>query len=240
LLIIPAIDIKGGKCVRLLQGRPEDETVFSDKPVAMAKHWQKEGAKFLHLIDLDGAFGGVPKNLPLIKRIVESIDIPVELGGGIRTLKDIEHVLDIGLNRVILGTIALKEPDFIESVCKDYSEKIAVGIDAKDGMVATDGWLRVSHKSAIEFAIEMQQRGVKTIIYTDIKRDGMLTGPNINTTKKIAQAVDIDVIASGGISSIDDILAVKSLEQFGVTGVIIGKALYTGKVSLQEAIAKSS
>lgn len=236
MLVIPAIDIKNGKCVRLLQGRREDETVFSDNPVAMAQHWQEEGAELLHLVDLDGAFEGMPKNLSVIKEIVESIDIPAELGGGIRNLEIIEKILEIGVYRVILGTLALKNPDFVGTVCEKYVERIAVGIDAKDGMVATHGWLEVSKKPAVEFAVEMQKQGVKTIIYTDIKRDGMLKGPNIEATKKIAQAVNIDVIASGGISSIDDILAVKSLEPFGVTGVISGKALYTNKLELRKAI----
>jgi len=159
------------------------------------------------------------------------------LGGGIRTPENIDQILEIGVHRVILGTLALKDPDFVESVCEKYDGRIAVGIDAKEGMVATHGWLEISQKPAIEFASEMQDRGVKTIVYTDIKRDGMLTGPNIETTRKIAQAVELDVIASGGISSIDDILAIKPLEPFGVIGVISGKALYTGKLDLHEAIA---
>lgn len=240
MLVIPAIDIKDGKCVRLLQGRREDETVFSNNPVAMAQHWEEEGAELLHLVDLDGAFEGVPRNLSIVRNIIESIDIPVELGGGIRTREMIEHALKIGVYRVILGTLALKNPDFVESVCEKHGSRIAVGIDAKDGMVATHGWLEVSEKQAWEFASEMQERGVQTIIYTDIKRDGMLKGPNIEATRKIAQAVKVDVIASGGISSIDDIMAVKSLESLGVTGVISGKALYTGKLNLREAIALAS
>ena len=237
MLVIPAIDIKDGKCVRLLQGRREDETVFSNNPVAMAQHWEEEGAELLHLVDLDGAFEGAPKNLPIVKKIIESIDIPVQLGGGIRIPESIEQVLEIGVHRVILGTLALKDPDFVESMCGKYGERIAVSIDAKEGMVTTHGWLEISQKPAIEFASEMQNRGVKTIIYTDIKRDGMLTGPNIEATREIAQDVEIEVIASGGISSIDDILAVKSLEPFGVVGAISGKALYTGKLNLREAIA---
>ncbi len=236
MLIIPAIDLRHGKCVRLLQGRPEDETVFSDDPVAMAMRWQNEGAELLHLVDLDGAFNGVQRNLSIIKEIVDTIDIPVQLGGGIRDIARIEHLIKLGVWRVILGTAALKNPDLVTTVCEQYGERIAVGIDAKDGMVATQGWLDVSEKPAIEFAQEMESRGVQTIIYTDIKRDGMLTGPNLESTRLIAEAVNIDVIASGGISSLLDIQALKPLESVGVVGAITGKALYTKAINLKEAI----
>lgn len=237
MLVIPAIDLRNGKCVRLLQGRPEDETVFSDDPVAMALRWQNEGAELLHLVDLNGAFEGVPKNLTVIEKIVKSIDIPAQLGGGIRDIERLNQVLGIGVWRAILGTAALKNPELVKTACLKYGERIAVGIDAKDGMVATQGWLDVSAKPAIEFAQEMESLGVKTIIYTDIKRDGMLTGPNLDATKAIAESVNIDIIASGGISSLTDIQSLKSLESVGVIGAITGKALYTGKINLREAIS---
>ncbi len=237
MLVIPAIDLRNGKCVRLVQGKADAETIFSDDPVAIAINWQEKGAKFLHLVDLDGAFTGKPKNLDIISKIVESINIPVEMGGGIRDQKTLEDVFKAGVKIAILGTKALTEPEFIKTVCKEYNDKIAVGIDAKDGITAIHGWTESGGKSAIDLAIEMRDLGVKTIIYTDIKRDGMLTGPNISATKKISMAVQgIDVIASGGVSSIDDIKALKEIEKFGVKGVIIGKALYTGNIRLEDAI----
>ncbi|HIE26023.1 TPA: 1-(5-phosphoribosyl)-5-[(5-phosphoribosylamino)methylideneamino]imidazole-4-carboxamide isomerase [Candidatus Poribacteria bacterium] len=236
MLVIPAIDLRDGKCVRLLQGRLEDETVFSDDPVAMALRWQSEGAELLHLVDLDGAFEGTPKNLAVIEKIVEAIDIPAQLGGGIRDMERLEQILALGVWRAILGTAALKNPALVKEVCFKYDERIAVGIDAKDGMVATEGWLDISAKPAIEFAQEMESLGVKTIIYTDIKQDGMLTGPNLKSIKAIAESVDVDIIAAGGISSLTDIQALKSLESVGVVGAITGKALYTGKINLRRAI----
>ena len=237
MLVIPAIDLRDGKCVRLLQGRPEDETVFSDDPVAMALRWQSEGAELLHLVDLDGAFEGTPRNLAVIEKIVESIDIPAQLGGGIRNMERVEQILALGVWRAILGTAALKNPHLVKEACLKYDERIAVGIDAKDGMVATEGWLDVSAKPAIEFAQEMESLGVKTIIYTDIRQDGMLTGPNLSSIKAIAESVNVDIIAAGGISSLTDIQALKSLESVGVVGAITGKALYTGKINLRESIS---
>lgn len=238
MLVIPAIDIRNGKCVRLIQGKADAETVFSDDPVAIAIKWQEKGAKFLHLVDLDGAFTGAPKNLDIISKIVESVSIPVEMGGGIRDQKTLENVLVAGVKIAILGTKALTDPDFTKAMCKEYNDRIAVGIDAKDGIAAINGWTKSSEKSAIELAQEMRDLGVKTIIYTDIKRDGMLTGPNISATKNISMAVPgVNVIASGGVSSIDDIKALKKIEKYGVKGVIIGKALYTGNIRLEEAIS---
>lgn len=239
MLIIPAIDLRGGKCVRLLQGRADAETVFSDDPVAMALKWQSKGAQFLHVVDLDGAFTGVQENLDIVKSIADALSIPIELGGGIRDQKAVERVLQSGIQRAILGTSALKDPAFAEDMCKEYDNRIAVGIDARDGMVATHGWTEVGEKPAVDFAIEMEAAGVKTIIYTDIKRDGMLKGPNIEATKKIAQAVQsVEIIASGGVSSLDDIINLKTLEPLGVTGAIVGKALYTGDLQLEDAIAE--
>lgn len=239
MLIIPAIDLRRGKCVRLLQGRADAETVYSDDPVAMALKWQSKGAQFLHVVDLDGAFTGVQENLDIVKNIADALSIPIELGGGIRDKKAIERVLQSGVQRAILGTSALKDPAFAKDMCKEYGNRIAVGIDARDGMVATHGWTEVGEKPAVDFAIEMEAAGVKTIIYTDIKRDGMLKGPNIEATKKIAQAVQsVEIIASGGVSSLDDIKNLKTLEPLGVTGAIVGKALYTGDLQLEDAIAE--
>jgi phosphoribosylformimino-5-aminoimidazole carboxamide ribotide isomerase len=238
MLIIPSIDLRQGKCVRLVQGRADAETVFSDDPVAMAIKWQSKGARFLHVVDLDGAFTGAPQNMDVVRKIVNVMNIPIELGGGIRDHQTLESVLRAGVQRAILGTSALKDPAFAEAMCRKYGDRIAVGIDAKDGMVATRGWTEVEEKPAIDFAVEMEKAGVKTIIYTDIKRDGMLAGPNIGTTKEIAQTThDVEIIASGGISSLQDIEDLKALEPLGVTGAIIGKALYTGDIQLEDAIA---
>ena len=241
MLIIPSIDLRGGKCVRLVQGRADAETVFSDDPVAMAVKWQSKGACFLHVVDLDGAFTGAPKNLDMVKRIVDTVSIPIEMGGGIRDQRTIKTVFQAGVQRAILGTSALKDPAFAEAMCREYADRIAVGIDAKDAMVATHGWTEVGEKSAIHFAVEMEQAGVKTVIYTDIRRDGTLTGPNIEATKRMAQATqNVEIIASGGVSSLQDIRSLKALEPLGVTGVIIGKALYTGDLQLEEAISETS
>jgi len=241
MLVIPSIDLRGGKCVRLVQGKADAETVFSDDPVAMAVKWQSKGARFLHVVDLDGAFTGAPKNLDVVKEIVDAMSIPVELGGGIRDQRTVESVLQAGVQRAILGTSALKDPVFVEAMCREYGGRIAVGIDAKDGMVAIHGWTEVGEKSAIHFAAEMEDAGVKTIIYTDIKSDGMLMGPNIEATKKMAQATqNVDIIASGGVSSLQDIRNLKVLESLGVVGVIIGKALYTGDLQLEAAISEAS
>lgn len=234
MLILPAIDLRNGKCVNLLQGRAEEETIFSDQPVAMAERWQREGAEYLHLVDLDGAFQGTTGNLRIVKEIIDTIGIPVELGGGIRTMDRLDQVLGIGVARAILGTAALKNPALVEAACKKYGVQIAVGIDANDGMVATEGWLNVSEKSALAFAQEMEAHGVQTIIYTDIKSDGMLKGPNLEATQAIVEAVKIDVIASGGIASMKDIEALKAI---GVCGAIIGRALYTGDLDLKAVIA---
>lgn len=237
MLIIPAIDIRNGKCVRLIQGKADAETVFSDDPVAMALKWENKGAEFLHIVDLDGAFSGEPKNLDIVEKIAKSVSIPIELGGGIRDNSSIDRVFQAGVYRAILGTSALKNPDFVSEMCDLYDEKIAIGIDAKDGKVAIKGWTEIEEKTAVDLAVEMKECGVKTIIYTDISRDGMLTGPNIQATKNLAIAVPgVSIIASGGVSSIEDIKKIKELEPYGVTGVIIGKALYTGNIQLEEAI----
>ncbi len=229
--ILPAIDLRGGKCVNLVQGIAEQETVYSDSPVDMAKRWQAEGAEYLHLVDLDGAFQGESANLHIVREIVDVLDIPVQLGGGIRDMDQLEAVLALGVHRAILGTAALKQPSLVQQACAKYGERTAVGIDAKDGMVATHGWLEVSQKSAVEFAMEMAE--VQTLIYTDIKSDGMLKGPNVDATADIVNAVSADVIASGGVTSLAD---VKALKKIGASGAIIGRALYTGDLALCDAI----
>ena len=230
--ILPAIDLRGGKCVNLVQGIATQETVFSDAPIEMAQRWQAEGAEYLHLVDLDGAFQGESANLHIVSEIVSALEIPVQLGGGIRSMEQLEAVLALGIDRAILGTVALKQPDLVKQACDKYGDRIAVGIDAKDGMVATEGWLEVSQKSAVEFAQEMAE--VQTLIYTDIKSDGMLKGPNVDATADIIDAVPANVIASGGVTSLADVTALKRI---GASGAIIGRALYTGDLALQDAIA---
>ncbi len=231
LLILPAIDLRGGKCVNLVQGIASQETVFSDAPIEIALQWQAEGAEYLHLVDLDGAFQNESANLHIVGEIVSALDIPVQLGGGIRSIERLEAVLALGVDRAILGTVALKQPDLVKQACAQYGDRIAVGIDAKDGMVATEGWLEVSQKSAVEFAVEMAE--VQTLIYTDIKSDGMLKGPNVDATADIINAVPADVIASGGVTSLADVTALKHI---GASGAIIGRALYTGDLTLSDAI----
>jgi phosphoribosylformimino-5-aminoimidazole carboxamide ribotide isomerase len=232
--ILPAIDLRNGKCVNLVQGRAEDETIFSEDPVGMATRWEAEGAEYLHLVDLDGAFGRGSENLPIVKRIVEALRIPAQLGGGVRSMERLDAVLELGVARAILGTAALKDPALVEAACRKHGARVAVGIDAKDGMVATEGWLEVSQKPAVEFAQEMVACGVETIIYTDIQSDGMLKGPNVEATHAIVEAVDIDIIASGGVTSLADIEALKKI---GASGAIVGRALYTGALTLTGAIA---
>ena len=229
--ILPAIDLRGGKCVNLIQGIAEQETVFSDSPVEMAIRWQAEGAEYLHLVDLDGAFQGDSANLHIVSEIVDVLDIPVQLGGGIRSMEQIDAVLALGVHRAILGTAALRQPKLVKQACEKHGEHIAVGIDANDGMVATHGWLEVSQKSAVDFAVELTE--VQTIIYTDIKSDGMLKGPNVEATKDIIEAISANVIASGGVTSLSDI---KALKEIGASGAIIGRALYTADLTLSDAI----
>jgi len=234
--IIPAIDLKGGKCVRLEQGDMKRDTVFSSDPVSMAKKWESLGATRLHLVDLDGAFKGKPQNQDIIEDIIDAISIPVQIGGGIRDIETIDEYIAIGADRVILGTIAQKSPKFVIKACDIYHERIVVGIDAKDGKVAIKGWAEVTSKSAMELAAEYEDYGVAAIIYTDISRDGMMQGPNIETTRELALSVDIPIIASGGVSSIDDIKALLPLVNDGVEGVITGKAIYSGSLDLKEAV----
>ncbi|MFZ5639282.1 MAG: 1-(5-phosphoribosyl)-5-[(5-phosphoribosylamino)methylideneamino]imidazole-4-carboxamide isomerase [Bacillota bacterium] len=237
MLIIPAIDLRNGKCVRLVEGKLDRETVYSDNPAEMAAKWQSKGAEFLHLVDLDGAFAGEPKNLAAIKEILKTVDIPCELGGGIRDLATIEMYLELGLNRVILGTAAIASPGLVEEACKRFgSDRVVLGVDAKNGFVAIHGWDATATKTAVALALEMKKLGINRIIYTDISRDGTLQGPNLNSTRELAEITGLAVIASGGISGPDDIRAVKKLEPYGVDSVIVGKALYDGRLELEEAL----
>ena len=232
--IIPAIDLKDGKCVRLLQGKREEVTVYSDNPAAMAKHWVSLGAELLHVVDLDGAFTGEQKNFDKIKAVRDAIDIPIEIGGGIRDLERIEKLVSLGVDRVIIGTSAAKDPDMVRRACEKFPNKVLVGIDAKAGKVAVKGWVEVTELDAIEFARTMKEAGTAGIIYTDISRDGMLVGPNIDAMSKMVSVVNIPVIASGGVSRLDDIRSLMKIKD--LWGVITGKALYEGALDLKQAI----
>jgi phosphoribosylformimino-5-aminoimidazole carboxamide ribotide isomerase len=237
MIVIPAIDLKEGKCVRLEQGLMNKDTVFNDDPAAQALEWQRQGAELLHIVDLDGAFAGEPKNRSAIEAIIKTISIPAQLGGGIRDIATIEAYLALGLSRVIIGTAAQRNPELVREACTRFPGRIVVGIDAKDGMVAVQGWAEVTGITAVELARKFEDCGVAAIIYTDISRDGMLQGPNIEATKALAEAVSIPVIASGGVSSLKDITNLMAIEASGISGVITGKAVYTGAIRLAEAIA---
>ncbi len=236
MLIIPAIDIKDGQCVRLFQGKADKVTVFDENPLLMARKWRDIGAKLLHVVDLDGAFNGIPVNSKIIRNIISDIDIPVQLGGGIRDMQTIENYLALGINRVILGTIAVKDPGFVLQAAERFPGRIMVGIDAVKGMVAIKGWTEITDISAIEMALKMENKGAAGIIYTDIERDGAETGPNIAATRDIADAVNIPVIASGGVSDLKDIKNILPLEKHGVKGIITGRAIYTGSLDLKQAL----
>ncbi|MFN0163311.1 MAG: 1-(5-phosphoribosyl)-5-[(5-phosphoribosylamino)methylideneamino]imidazole-4-carboxamide isomerase [Burkholderiales bacterium] len=242
MLIIPAIDLKDGRCVRLKQGEMDDATVFAEDPAAMAAHWKVQGAKRLHVVDLNGAFAGKPKNEAAIRRIVAAAgdELPVQLGGGIRDLDTVERCLDDGLSWVIIGTAAVKNPGFLHDACGAFPGHIIVGLDARDGKVATDGWSKLTGHDVIDLAKKFQDYGAEAIIYTDIGRDGMLTGINIEATQRLAEAVSIPVIASGGFSSLKDIKSLKGLEGDGVTGVIAGRAIYDGTLDFRKALAEAA
>lgn len=236
MLIIPAIDLKAGKCVRLEQGEMARETVFSLHPARIAEQWNSQGAQWLHLVDLDGAFAGEPKNKEAVRDIRASVDLRLELGGGLRTLAAIEGYLRLGIDRVIIGTAAYEQGDFVAQACRAFPGRIAVGIDARDGNVAIKGWAEQTSMPAVELARRCEDQGVTALIYTDIVRDGMLTGVNISATQAFARAVSVPVIASGGVASIEDVVRLKPLEEDGVVGAIVGKALYAGTIDLAEAI----
>ncbi|MBQ9601110.1 MAG: 1-(5-phosphoribosyl)-5-[Neisseriaceae bacterium] len=235
--LIPAIDLKNGECVRLKQGLMEQATVFSDRPAQMASHWLSQGARRLHLVDLDGAFAGEPKNFPAISEILAAVShaIPVQLGGGIRDLATIEKYLNLGLTDVIIGTAAVKNPEFVRQACQEFAGHIIVGLDAKEGMVAIDGWATVTKHHVIDLSKQFENDGVNSIIYTDIGRDGMMSGINIDATVKLAQAVNIPVIASGGLTNLDDVRALCTVAHEGIAGAITGRAIYEGSIDFAQA-----
>ena len=239
MLLIPAIDLKDGRCVRLRQGEMDDATVFSDDPAAMARRWLDAGARRLHLVDLNGAIAGKPRNEAAIRAILDEIDgeIPVQLGGGIRDLDIIERYLDDGLSFVIIGTAAVKNPGLLHDACGAFPGQVIVGLDAKDGKVATDGWSKLTGHDVLDLALKFEDYGVEGIIYTDIGRDGMLTGVNIEATSRLAQALRIPVFASGGVAGLDDIRGLCGIAADGVEGVILGRALYEGQLDFAEAQA---
>ena len=236
MLIIPAIDLKDGACVRLRQGLMDDSTVFSDDPVAMAANWVRKGCRRLHLVDLNGAFDGKPINGDIVTEIAKAYpDLPIQIGGGIRSAETIEYYLNAGVDYVILGTKAVKEPEFVKQMCDQFSGHIIVGLDAKNGLVATDGWAEVSDLKATELAKRFEQDGVDAIVYTDIARDGMMQGVNVDATLAMAKASSIPVIASGGITDMKDIEALREVSSQGIVGAITGRAIYEGSLDLQEA-----
>jgi phosphoribosylformimino-5-aminoimidazole carboxamide ribotide isomerase len=241
MLIIPALDIKDGHCVRLKQGKMSETTVFSEDPVGMARHWQSEGARRLHLIDLNGAAAGKPKNEAVIRAILKALDgsVPVQLGGGIRDLDTIEHYLDLGASFVIIGTAAVKNPGFLQDACTAFSGHIIVALDAKDGKVAVEGWSKMTGHAVVDLAKKFEDYGIEAIIYTDIGRDGMLTGVNIDATLKLAHELRVPVIASGGVTGLEDIKALCKAESEGVTGVVTGRAIYQGTLDFKKAQAEA-
>ena len=236
MIIIPAVDIKNGKCVRLLQGRQEDETVFSDDPAAMAQKWADAGAELIHVVDLDGAFEKRPRNLNAVKQILKTIDTPIQLGGGIRDERTAKTLLDLGVQRVIIGTEAIKNPDWVKQIARQFPGQVVVGIDARDGRVAIEGWTETTSIRAIDLAKRFEGCGLAAINFTDIYRDGMQTGPNITETGRLAEAINIPVVASGGVSTIVDIENLLPLAAVGVAGVITGKALYSGTLDFKQAL----
>ncbi|MDF2541132.1 MAG: hisA [Herbinix sp.] len=232
--LFPAIDIKNGQCVRLRQGKFEDVLIYSDTPLKIAKLWEAHKASYIHIVDLDGALVGHSVNDEVIKSIVNEVKIPIQVGGGIRTMNDIEHKLNLGVGRVIIGTKAVKDPGFVKDAVKAFGrDRIVIGIDAKDGMVAIEGWEKLSTHHAVSLALEMKKIGVKTIVYTDISKDGMLQGPNISYTKEMSEITGMNIIASGGVSSLKDL---ELLHEAGIYGAIIGKALYENRIDLKTAV----
>ncbi len=236
MILLPAIDLKDGQCVRLLRGRMDQATVFSDEPASQAKLFETQGFPWLHVVDLNGAFEGKSVNTDAVKAILAEVNMPVELGGGIRSMQHIEHWLEAGIARVIIGTQALRDPQFVKDACKAFPGKVAVGIDAQAGMVAVEGWAEVSDMHAAELALKFEDAGVCAIIYTDINRDGAMQGPNIPETVALAERISTPVIISGGVSSIHDLLAIKAFESSGIAGAIIGRAMYDGAIDPEKAL----
>lgn len=232
--LYPAIDMKNGQCVRLRQGAFKDITIYSDAPEKVAAHWQEKGASFLHLVDLDGALAGYSVNEEVIRRIADTVSIPIEIGGGIRSGGAVERMLGLGVRRVIIGTKAVEHPEFLRDMVRTFGEEaIVAGVDAKDGMVAVEGWEKVSSLTARDLCLTMKEYGVRHIVYTDISRDGMLSGPNVEATRKLTEETGLDIIASGGVSCMEDL---KCLHEAGIRGAIIGKALYENRIDLAEAV----
>ncbi|KMY65853.1 1-(5-phosphoribosyl)-5-[(5-phosphoribosylamino)methylideneamino] imidazole-4-carboxamide isomerase [Desulfocarbo indianensis] len=234
--VIPAVDLKGGRCVRLRQGRMDDETIFSDDPVAMARRWESLGAGRLHVVDLDGAVGGRPANAQVICAICGALSIPVQLGGGVRDLAGLERALDLGVDRVILGTLAAKDPEAALAAARRHPRRVVIGIDAKDGMVAVAGWTETSRLHFLDLAARFEDPAVAAVIFTDIARDGMHTGPNLESTRKLCQAVSRPVIAAGGVHDLEDLRKLKELEPLGLAGAITGRAIYEGTLDLSQAL----
>jgi phosphoribosylformimino-5-aminoimidazole carboxamide ribotide isomerase len=239
MIVIPAVDIKDGRCVRLLQGRMDQETVFSEDPAAMAQRWQAEGAELIHLVDLNGAVDKRPRNRPTIERVLAGIHVPAQLGGGIRDMATIESYIQLGVARIVLGTEAIRNPTLVAEAAHAFPGHIVVGIDARDGYVAIDGWTQTTPVTAIDLARRFEDAGIAAINFTDIHRDGMQSGPNLEATRELAEAISIPVVASGGVSSLADIQRLLPLASCGVTGIITGKALYSGSLNLADAIALS-
>ncbi len=239
MLIIPAIDLKDGQCVRLMQGNMHQATVYSNDPAAMARQWQDQGAQLLHVVDLNGAFEGEPKNLSHVEAIVNAVSIPIQVGGGIRSMDTVRMYLGAGAKRVVMGTTALRHREVVEEILEIFPERVVVSIDAKNGLVATDGWKTVTNVTAREAIISLSGLALAAVMYTDIAKDGMMAGPNLMSLKLIVDASPVPIIASGGIANLDDIKAIKALGP-KVEGVILGKALYEGKIDLAQAIAAAS
>jgi phosphoribosylformimino-5-aminoimidazole carboxamide ribotide isomerase len=232
--IIPAVDIKDGKAVRLYKGDPNAVKIYGDNPVEVAKTWEQKGAKHLHIVDLDGAFEGIPKNYKIVEEIIKNVSIPVEFGGGLRTYEAVEKMINIGVERVVIGSLAYQDKNLFEKIVKDFPEKIVLGIDAKDGKVAIKGWLEKTEYSPLKFAKIYENLPIWGYLYTDVNRDGAMTGPNIEGTKELAENLSKPVIASGGVSSVEDVKKLYELRKYGVYGVVVGKALYEGKIKLEE------
>lgn len=233
MIIFPAIDIKDGNCVRLKQGKFEDMDVYFDNPVEVAKTWEAKGAEFIHIVDLDGAKDGKSKNFEIISEIARTVNIPIQVGGGIRTREAVQTLLDAGVNRVILGTAAVNEKELLKSLVDEYGKQIVVSIDAKDGIVAIDGWVNLSSLNSVDFVKELEEIGVQTIVYTDIAKDGMMEGPNFDIYRELMEKNSIDIIASGGVSTLEDVAKLSEMDMYGA---IIGKALYIENIKLEDAL----